>query len=284
MATLLAGEARLADCAVRVVDGRPTAPKRLRVPVPIIAVPTTLSAAEMLGAASFVDPATSRKISLDDAALVPRAVILDPVVSRTTPREQFLASGLNALDHCVEALYTRFHQPIADGLALQAARLLSRGLAGCADDPEDLEARLLAHLGAASSGLAYGSTQVAITHAMCGALGARLRVSHALANGVMLPHGMRFNLACAADAIARFGEACGADGRGSVVGRAEAAVAWVEEFRARLGLPARLRDIGVRRDVLPVVAEDAFRHRQTYYNPRPVRDADEIVALLEAAW
>lgn len=284
VAVLLSGEARLEDCAVRTVEGRPTAPKALRVRTPIVALPTTLSAAEMLGSASFVDPDTSRKMSLDDPALVPRVVLLDPHVSRSTPPQMFLASGLNALDHCVEALYTRFHQPIADGLALQGARLLGGGLAALGRDPDDLAARLTAHVGAAASGLAYGSTQVAINHAMCGALGGRLRVAHALANAVMLPHGMRFNLDCAAEALARFGEACGAGGTGSVGARAEAAIVWADRLRGQLGLPSRLRDIGVPREALPAVAEDAFRHRQTYYNPRPVREPAEILAMLEHAW
>ncbi len=251
----------------------------------LMAVPTTLSAADVVGGGAFTDPATGIKAIVVAPQLTPKVVILDAQAAATTPVQTWLSTGMNALDHCVEALYSRGHQPFSDALALYAAGLLVEYLPRAARDPDgrDLDAREAALVAASLSGLTYGNSGLGINHAICHCLGGRYGVAHGVANTIMLPHGMRFNLPVAAGALAQLARVTGGPVDESPEAGARRWIAHVEAMLETFGLPRRLRDVGVPRDGLGLLADDTMTDPQVYFNPRPVA-RDDVVQILHEAW
>jgi hypothetical protein len=123
-------------------DARPGGPDGAPPPVPrIVAVPTTLSAAEFAPHAGVTDLAAGRKHRLADPFMVPKAVVLDPAATLETPAELFLSSGVRAVDHAAERWCSRAPQPFSDAVSRQAMRMLAEGLPSVRRDPGDLAAR-----------------------------------------------------------------------------------------------------------------------------------------------
>lgn len=269
---------------VKWLDGR-----RLHIPtlskpkLPLIAVPTTLSAAEVIGAAAYVTG--GKRYVIVDPAILPRAVVYDSEIAATTPIEIFLGTGINAIAHCIEAVYSRKAQPISEALALGALRLLMQSLAACAAQPGNLSARQQAQVGACMSGLAYSNTWLGIAHALCQALGARHLVPQGFLHAVMLPHAMRFNLP-ATETKHKLLAGVMSD---AVQDRVPAttpydAIRIIEQFVAGLDLPQRLRDLAIPEAGLKAVAEDSFEVWHTHFNPRRVESAAELLEVLAQAW
>lgn len=258
-------------------------PVLTRTKMPLIAIPTTLSAAEVVGAATFVDG--DKRFVIVDRAILPRVVMYDARVAATTPLQVFLGTGMNAVAHCVEAIYSVKAQPFSEALAVGGLRELIGGLAACAAAPGDEAARERAQIGAALSGVAYTNTWLGIAHALVQALGARYRVPQGLLHAVMLPHAMKFNLPATR---AWQDLMCKAilDGMGSGMreARLDDAGILLERFRDSIGLPRRLRDLGIPESELNVVAEDTFLIWHTHFNPRRVERPAELYEVLAAAW
>lgn len=236
---------------------------RLEAPkLPIAAVPCTASGAEVTPSAG-VRTADGRKLIFSDLKLTARLIAIDPAANTAVPASIMLATGMNGLAHCVEGLYATLRTPITDALALHAIELFLQALPRVAREPQSVEhrARLLAaaHL----SGLVLVNSRTCLHHAICHAIGAVTGVPHGDANSVILPHAMSFNSQSASQSLP--------------VGR-------VRELQAELGVPTRLRDIGVPRAVLGVIAKKVMGERGLYFNPRPVQQPGEVESLLEAAW
>lgn len=251
--------------------------------LPIIAVPTTLSAAEVTPGLGIRD-ASGHKLVFWDAHLVPRLIVLDTAACADVPASLLASTGMNALAHCVEGLYSRVRNPISEGLALQGIRLLNEALPQVVAQPQDAEARERALVGAYTSGLVISNARVGIHHGVCHGIGALGGLPHGVANSIMLPHAMRFNREAASMQLALAAQAFGADTRGlPPVQAADAAIAAVEALQRRLGVPLRLRDAGLDRAMLAPLAKGAMSDRGLYFNPRLASEA-EVLALLEAAW
>jgi alcohol dehydrogenase len=276
-ATVLVGEGgRLADHASRFVP-----PDRLVVPelagsrLPIIAIPTTLSASEATVSAGFHDQQARTKLVVVDRAAPVRSVILDPQLASTTPTSVLAASAGNALNHAVEAIYSRGHAPFTDALATSALRMLSESIASALGG--DRDAMEACQVGAYLSGLAMPATGLGVNHALCHTLGV-FGASHGAANSAMITHGMRFNLPASADRQAIIAQAIGYGNDG-----ADAADG-IETILRAVGAPTRLADVGLDRAALPAVAERALHDRHMFANPRAVTDTVELERLLQEAW
>lgn len=251
--------------------------------LPVIAIPTTLAAAEVVGAAAYVDGA--ERFVIVDPGILPKVVIYDPVLAATTPPPLFLGTGINAVAHCIEAIYSVKAQPFSTSLALGALETLVRGLRRTFLQPGDLAGLQDAQVGAAMSGVAYTGTWLGIAHSLCQALGARHRTAQGALHAVILPHAMRYNLPATPDqqeamslAISR---GMGTPDHAPTGGDASAAVARLTQA---LQLPQRLRDLGIPRAELDAAAEDAFRVWHTHFNPRHVAAPGELRDVLAAAW
>jgi alcohol dehydrogenase class IV len=267
-------------------DGVVHPPQAAVAPLPLFTVPSTFSAADVVAGGAVTLEGGGGKRIFGHPGLAPRRVFLDGEVVATTPRAVLAASGLNALHHCLEAHYSRVHQPITDALALAALAALLRHLPVLAADRPAPDAAACQPLieAAAMSGLSYINSGLGIGHAVCHSLGGRYGLSHGAANAVMIPHSIRFNLDAAADRLAAAARAVGAAAADAADGAAAAAMlAAVDALAERLDTPRTLRDIGLPDGQIERIAEDVMGDPGAGSNPRPA-SFGEVVALLRAAW
>jgi maleylacetate reductase len=246
-------------------------------PARMAAVPTTLSGAEFTSFAGATDIQTKRKEAYEDGHMMPQFVLLDPEVTLLTPAQLWLSTGVRALDHAIEGICSLAPNPVADAAAIHALKLLIPSLVRTHQHPTDLQARRDSQIGAwlATMGLRSG-VPMGASHAIGHALGGTAGVPHGITSCLMLAHVLRWNrtVNSARQQIisATFGDAQASAG--------DQVAAWVR----LLGLPSRLRDVGIAREELPRIAEIAFLDPWTQSNPHPVDSSRSILALLEAAW
>jgi maleylacetate reductase len=245
--------------------------------VRMIAIPTTLSAGEFSAGAGCTDTARHVKESFSHPQMIPRTVILDPAAAEPTPEWLFLSTGIRAVDHAVEDICSIDGQPISEGAAYHALRLLGKGLPAVKADPDDREARLDCQIGAwmsmvgSQTGVSKGAS-----HGIGHVLGGTAGVPHGYTSCIMLPHVLRFNDPVNHEKQARVSEALGRAG--------EPAADVVAQLIAGLGLPSRLRDVGVKPEQLDLIAENSMHDRWVHTNPRKIEGPAVIRTLLDAAW
>jgi maleylacetate reductase len=244
--------------------------------VRMIAVPTTLSAAEFNAFAGVSDPRKGIKESFGHRLIVPRVIVLDPAATLATPMDLMLSTGLKAVDHAVERLCSQQANPFAIGTSTEALKLLARALPAHKAKPDDLETRMdlqfgmWLSIGAGTSGVGVGAS-----HGIGHVLGAACHVPHGHTSCVMLPSVLRWNLSVNGDRQKRVSEA---------FGKPEAAAAdLVAGLVASLGLPQRLRDVGVGKDRFREIAEKSMHDRAVLNNPRPIKGPAEVMEILELA-
>ncbi|GAB5469876.1 MAG: iron-containing alcohol dehydrogenase [Rhodospirillales bacterium] len=251
--------------------------------LPQIAIPTTLSAGEFTPIAAATDEASGIKEVRVDHRLTPATVILDPVVTRETPRQLWASSGIKALDHAIEVLLAVQPHPLADLLAGEAIRRLRRSLLPSLADPFDLEARADCQFAAWLSIAGLPSVGIRLSHLIGHQVGARWGIPHGVTSCITLPHCMRHlaaeTLPQQAGVAAAFG--LRQDGPPSL-GLALAAADEVAAFIARLGVPTRLSEAGARTADLETVA--AAVAAETASGGSEPQSPEAILALLRLMW
>jgi alcohol dehydrogenase class IV len=253
--------------------------------IPHIALPTTLSAGEFTNNFGITDEVRRVKDLYGAPQFVPRVVILDPELTVFTPPWLWASTGMRAVDHAVERLYSPKHQPFVDTLCLQSLRYLFQYLPSSSLAPQNLEGRLCCQLAAWMSIFGFLSVRTGLSHAIGHQLGGRCNVPHGQTSCIMLPHAMEFNLPIAADRLVLVAEAAGLDTR--ELNPTQAAMAAIEAVRAlvkKLGCPAHLRDVGIKEPDLLLLAEAVKEEAPLMENPRPIKGIDEIIVILRRAW
>jgi maleylacetate reductase len=251
---------------------------------PVVAIPTTYAGSEMtpiFGVTQATDGAT-QKVTTRDPRSLPRLVVYDPELTLDLPPGLTASTGINALAHCVEAVYAVDRNALSTQAALAGARAISRALPRCVAAGHDLDARTEMLEGAHLAGRSLGDVSMGLHHGLCHVLGGSAGVSHGLANAVILPHAMRFNLDAAVPHLAALGTAMGlaaADDEALAL----AAIHHVAALIASLGLPQRLRDVGVPFTDLPRLARLAAASKTVRSNPKEAREA-QLESLLNEAW
>ena len=242
-----------------------------------IALPTTLSAAELTWYAGITDPETRWKRVVGHPALVPMSVIYDPELTLDVPLEVFLASGIKSVDHAAERLASMQSQPFSDAVSRQALTVLADALPKVLADPLDLNARLDCQLAAwlSISGSASG-VGVGASHAIGHMLGAHTSVEHGLTSCAMLPAVMRWNRPVNAERQRLVSHALGREHQ-------EAGDA-IEALIRSLNLPWRLRDVGVDVAELPAIAEKSMHDASIHKNPREIHTARDVLEILQLAY
>lgn len=261
-----------------------TPPDRLHIPVlsrpklPIASVPSTASAAEVTPSLG-IRAEDGRKLLFSDPRLASRLIVVDPEAALCVPGAILLSTGMNGLAHCLEGLYSKTRTPVTTALALHGTSLFSDALPAVARQPGSLAARSALMAAAHLSGLVLLNARTCLHHAICHAIGAASGAAHGDANSVILPHALRFNADAAQAELAE-----GARALGAPAASPAALIEAIESLQAEIGVPRRLRDIGVDRGLLARIAEKVMGERGLYFNPKPVADAGRILELLEAAW
>lgn len=269
--------------------------------LPLICLPTTSgTGSEVSAAAVLTDTENEMKVSTLSNFLRPRVAIVDPMLSVTCPPKVTADSGIDALTHAIEAFTAvdnaRFplppgertvyqgKNPFADMLAEKAIRLVGQYLRRACQDGQDMEARDGMSLAATLAGMAFSNSGVAVVHALEYPLGGATHCSHGAGNGLLLPYVMRYNLPARVREFAAIAEMLGENVSGlSDADAAERAIAAVEKLRADIGIPSRLRELGVKESQLRGFAEKAFPLRRiTRVNPREVT-VESLEGILRAA-
>jgi alcohol dehydrogenase class IV len=249
--------------------------------LPHIAIPTTLSGGEYSYSAGVTEG--GKKYIVADPKLAPRTVLLDPEAAATAPGRLLAASGMNALAHCVEAIYSTETQPLTDAYCLRAVGLIARYLPRAVANSRDMEALSYVQVAACLSGMGVYSAWTGIHHAVVHVIGGRYKAPHAEIHALMLPYAMRWNLDATVDAHARMAREIGIEG-GDEKSLAAAVPEHVFALNQRMGLPLRLRELGVPRDGLRQLAGDALNDYSIHTNPKPVTAAEQVLEVLEQAW
>lgn len=261
-----------ADCAVAVGGGSTIGLGKaiaLESPIPIVAVPTTYAGSEMTpiyGITERGEKKTGRSVQV-----LPRSVIYDPELTLSLPAALSATSGLNAIAHCVEAMYAADANPVTTLMAEDGIRALASGLPEVVARPHDLAARSACLYGAWLAGSVLGSCAVALHHKLCHTLGGMLNLPHAETHAIVLPHAVQYNAAAAPRVMARIATALGSDN----------AARGLHRLASRLQVPLALEQLGVRHADLARVADQAMR--SPYPNPAPLT-RDGILHLLENAF
>jgi alcohol dehydrogenase len=254
--------------------------------VPHIAIPTTSgTASEVTMFATIKDHEGREKRLMSDPHLIPPVAILDPLLTVSLPSLITSATAMDAMSHAIESFHARGYEPFADGLAQKAVRLIVQYLPRCLDKGDDVEARGMLAIASTMAGMAFQNALVGCVHGMAHALGGMFGLHHGLANSILLPHGMRFNLPVAAPRYREAAEAFGLDLRGKddrQIG--EMAIRAVEDFVAKIGLPRRLSEVNIPQESLEQAARLAVGDMAMRSNLRKVTDPREIVPVLLAAW
>lgn len=261
-----------ADCYVTVGGGSTTGLGKaiaLTSDLPILAVPTTYAGSEMTTIYGLTE-AGMKKTGRDQRVL-PKTVIYDPELTLTLPVALSAASGMNAIAHCVEALYAPDGNPVISLMAEEGIRALASALPAITARPAGLEARAEALYGAWLAGVALGSAGMALHHKLCHVLGGSFNLPHAETHAIVLPHATRHNRDAAPEAMARIARALGASD----------APQGLYDLQATLGVKMALRDIGMPKEGVERAARLACA--SPYPNPCPV-DYESVCALLLAAY
>jgi maleylacetate reductase len=237
--------------------------------LPQIAIDTTYAGSSRTPIWGITE--NGRKTTGNDPRVLPRLTIFDPDLTHTLSPRATAASGLNAIAHCVEALYSQQANPVIGLLAEEGLRALGSAIPRATRKPDDGEARSEALYGAFLAGTALGAVGMALHHKLCHVLGGTFDLPHAETHAIVLPHVVRYNETHAPDAIAKVARAL------DVADAAERLFSLLSE----LALPISLADLGVAESELDHAAELATTN--PYYNPRPI-DRASIRELLGDAF
>ena len=260
-----------ADCCVTVGGGSTTGLGKaiaLTSTLPILAVPTTYAGSEMTPIYGITEG--GMKKTGRDVRVLPRTVVYDPMLTMSLPPALSAASGMNAIAHAVEALYSHEGNPIVSLMAEEGIRALAHSLPTIVRMPADTDARSEALYGAWLCGIVLGSAGMALHHKLCHVLGGTYNLPHAETHSIVLPHAARYNAAAAPEAMARISKALHSDD----------AARGLYDLEERLGLPMRLADIGMKESELERAARIATD--APYPNPRKVEYAPVLELLRNA--
>lgn len=237
---------------------------------PIIAIPTTAGTGSEVGRSSVIIlRKTGRKAVLFDPRLMPAVALLDPDLTLELPPKLTAATGMDALTHCLESYVSNVFHPVADSIALGGLELVIRHLPTAVKDGQNREARGYMMIAAMMGALAF-QKDLGAAHSMAHPLSSISGLHHGLANAIVLPTVMEFNREVAKDRFARVATLF--DPKAALIAAEEAshlAITKVRELNAEIGIPARLRDVGVKESDIEALAEGALHDGCHATNPRP---------------
>lgn len=258
-------------------------------PQPFIVIPTTAgTGSEVTAAAVIRNVEQDIKMPFVSQKLFPHVAILDPVMTQTMPAKITAATGMDALTHAVEALYSIQHNPISDAYAHAAIELIFANLETCVDDGKNQEARLAMANGALLAGIAFSNSMVGIVHGLAHSTGGVAHVPHGVANAIFLPFGMEYNRTKATETLAGMTRAMGIkkqykDNAQAAKAAIKAVIDLNKTLNEKSGMPIRLRDANVKKDQLESIAKATLNDGSSTYNPEDTT-FDAALDILKRAY
>lgn len=258
---------------------------------PFIVIPTTSgTGSEVTCAAVIRNPDKGVKMNFTSPLILPSVAILDPRMTMTMPASITAGSGMDALTHAIESFICIQKNPVSDAHSVAAIKLIRDNLLKAVKKGRDKEARIAMANAALLAGAAFSNSMCGVGHALAHSLGGECHVPHGMANAIMLPHIMKYNMKKRKDEIAQLllplvgEEAFLAVPKNK---RAEAAIDAVHKLNADLNkaakMPITLKDAGVTEDKLEKIAKMALDDGVLQYNPVDVQFKDAM-AILKAAF
>ena len=260
-----------------------------KVPLPGLAkifIPTTAgTGSEVTNVAVLSLKSLKTKKGIVSRFLMADTAMLDPELTVGLPGFITAATGMDALTHAIEAYVSKFAQPLTDYFAIEAIKLISRHLRTAVHQGSDIDAREHVLTGSLYAGLAFGSAATGMVHGLAMPMGGLYGIAHGIANAVLLPHVMRFNMIASLERFAQIARAMGEPVDGlSLRDAAEAAVRAVESLSADIGIPRYVDELGVPREGIELMARDGMTNtRQVLPNPREVT-LEGLLGILEEAF
>jgi len=244
---------------------------------PFVTVPTTAGTGSEVGRSAIIaDDETHQKKILFSPKLLAIRVFADPQVTFDLPPAITAATGMDALTHNMEALLAKNYHPICEGIALEGIRLIAGSLATAVNAPT-LQSRADMLLASMMGAIAF-QKGLGVVHSLAHPMSALLDTHHGLANAVNLPYGLAFNAACASEKFVRMAQVL-------PIAQKDAAgvIEWVRELNQQIGIPAKLREVGVKEEHLETLAQLALEDFAHPNNPQPV-SLDDFRKLYAAAF
>ena len=253
--------------------------------LPLIAVPTTAgTGSEVTIFAVMSDPEKQEKFTISGALIAPAVAVLDPLLTLKLPPSVTAFTGMDALTHAIEAFTSSIAQPATDALALSAIKLILKHLPVAVGRGDNIMARDGMLQASLLAGIAFNNAFLGLAHAIASPLGGHFHVPHGLANAVMLPYVMEYNLPTAVRRYAEIGRALGLQAVGDTPRAvAEKTVAAITQLARDINIPEKLSNIGAKEELLPLVARDALKSIQLKFNVRNASEK-EILVLLQKAY
>lgn len=253
--------------------------------VPIIALPTTAgTAAEVTINYVITDEETGRKMVCVDPNDIPVLAIVDAELMASMPKGLTAATGMDALTHAIEGYITKGAWELSDMFELKAIELISKNLRAATANGKDMVARENMALAQYVAGMAFSNVGLGCVHSMAHPLGARYDIAHGVANALLLPVVMEYNMPAAIDKYCEIAKAMGVDISGMTKEQgAKAAVDAVKKLSLDLNIPQTLREIKIPKEALEQLAKDAFADVCTGGNPREITEKD-IFELYQKAY
>ena len=251
---------------------------------PLICVPTTYgTGSEVTPFAVLTNPKTNSKDPVISWKIAPQAGVLDPDLSLAVPASIGAATGVDALTHSIESYVSLMATPISEGVAITAIELIGDNLRrACANDyeTEATEAMLIASM---LAGIAFSQTRLGNVHAMSHAVGGHFGTHHGLANAILLPYVMEYNLSSRIEKFAAVANALGEETHGiNPHDAAWLAIEQVRQLNDDLGVPHKLGEVGVRANAIKSMARGAMASGNVAVNPRKT-GLDDFEALFKEA-
>lgn len=242
-----------------------------------VGVPTTAGTGSEVGRAAVIsDDTTHAKKIVFSPHLLAKAVFADPELTVSLPAKITAATGMDALTHCVESYLAKDYHPICDGIALEGLALAANNLARCVSHPEDLDARGAMMMSSMMGAIAF-QKGLGLTHSCAHALSTVADLHHGLANGIMIPYALKFNVETVRDRFQTMAIRIGLKDPGP-----QEFITWLTQLKKAIGIPGKLSEAGVKKEHLPRLAELAFADSCHQNNPVPCTQKDFTQIYSEA--
>ncbi len=246
--------------------------------LPLVCLPTTAgTGAEVSPIAVLLDEADELKKGVVSPHLVPDAAFIDPLLTLAVPPAVTASTGLDALTHCIEGYANNFAHPVTDTYALRGVKLIAENLLRVVQNGQDTEARANVALGSVFGGLCLGPVGTAAIHALSYPLGGKFHIAHGVANALLAPAVLKFNVPAATARYAEIALVLGVERTGTDLQTAERGIVRLAELSRACGVPQRLSELNIPRAAIPGMAQAAIQvTRLLKNNVRPVTEADAV--------
>lgn len=252
--------------------------------LPLIAIPTTAgTASEVTSFTVITDEEREYKFTIGGVKISPKWAVVDPVLTLTLPPSVTAATGLDALVHAIESYTSKMANPITKALAREAIRKISRNLRQAVYNGDTLKYRDEMLMGSLLAGLAFNNTRLGNCHALSHPISAIYGVPHGVANAVLIPHVMEFNMKAVPELFADIALDMGENLEGlTMMEKAQKAVDSVRRLAKDVGIPETFESFGIDEQNIKKMTEDALLSGNIKVNPR-ITTYDDVVELYKKA-